>query len=81
MKTDFDIARSYVVAASAATVFQPEFNQFEPLTANQAWSLFFTAGRNDTALGDNPLLGQFFNNVLKAVMVAMVVSAFTFRYV
>lgn len=81
MKTDFDIVRSYVSAPSAVTVFNSEFNDFTPLTSNQAWSLFFTAGRDKTALGSNPELGNFFNNILKAVVVAVVVAAFTFRYI
>ena len=66
MKTDFDIARSYILTASEPTVFKPEFNTFATITANQAWSLFFTAGRNDAMLGSNPELGKFFNNILKA---------------
>ncbi|MFB2969818.1 hypothetical protein ACE1CD_12660 [Aerosakkonema sp. BLCC-F183] len=76
MKTDFDIARSYVCAA---TIFNPEFNNFANITANQAWSLFFTAGRDDAALGDNPEVGQFFNNVLIAVVTAVVAASFFFR--
>lgn len=75
-KTDFDFARSFVFAP---TVFNADFNNFAPLTANQAWSLFFTAGRNDAALDANPELGQLFNNVLKAVVLAFVAGAFVFR--
>lgn len=81
MRTDFDIAQSYIRAASAATVFKPEFNSFADITANQAWSLFFTAGRDDAALGSNPELGRLFNNILKASVFAIVVAAFTFRYI
>lgn len=80
MRTDFDIAQSYIRAASAATVFKPEFNSFADITANQAWSLFFTAGRDDAALGSNPELGKFFNNILKAVVVAVVVAGLAFHY-
>lgn len=80
MRTDFDIAQSYISTASAATVFKPEFNSFAGITANQAWSLFFTAGRDDTALGSNPELGKFFNNILKAVVVAVVVAGLAFHY-
>lgn len=81
MKTDFEIARSYISTASVATVFNQDFNNFSPLTSNQAWSLFFTAGRDDAALGSNPELGRFFNNILKASVFAIVVAAFTFRYI
>jgi hypothetical protein len=79
MKTDFDIARSYAAAPSA--VFNPDFNNFATISANQAWSLFFTAGRDDTLLGSNPELGQFFNNVLLATISAVVLGACYFRFV
>lgn len=79
MRTDFDIAQSYVSTVAAATVFKPEFNN-AGITVNQAWSLFFTAGRDDTALGSNPELGKFFNNILKAIVLAVIVAGFTFRY-
>ncbi len=29
------------------TIFRKTFNQFQPIDSNQAWSLFFTAGRQD----------------------------------
>ncbi|MCL1473717.1 hypothetical protein [Argonema antarcticum] len=76
MKTDFDIARSYV---SAATIFNSEFNTFANISANQAWALFFTAGRDDAALGDNPEVGAFFNNVLIAVVVSVIAGSFFLR--
>lgn len=75
-KTDFDVARSLVFAP---TVFNPDFNSFAPITANQAWSLFFTAGRDDAALDANPELGRLFNNILKAIVLTFVVGAFVFR--
>lgn len=78
MRTDFDIARSYV---SEAAVFNPEFNNFALITANQAWSLLLTAGRDEGALGDNPELGNFFNNILAAVVLGVAIAAFTFRYI
>lgn len=76
MKTDFDVIRSYV---PAATVFQADFNQFTTITANQAWSLFLTAGRDDKALGANPELGTLLNNTLIAVVSAVILGAFLFR--
>lgn len=78
MKTDFDIARSYRFAP--ATVFNPDFNNFAPITATQAWSLFFTAGKNDAVLGDNPELGQLFNNILIAIVVTVAFSSFVFAF-
>lgn len=75
-KTDFDITRSLVFAP---TVFNSDFNEFAPITANQAWSLFFTAGRSDAALDAHPELGRLFNNVLKAIVLTFVAGAFVFR--
>lgn len=75
-KTDFDIARTFVFVP---TVFNTDFNNFAPITANQAWSLFFTAGRNDAALDAHPELGRLFNNILKAVILSFVAGAFVFR--
>ena len=78
MKTDFDITRSYV---AAPTIFNADFNNFAPITANQAWSLFFTVGRDDAALGSNPELGRFFNNILLAIAVTVVLGGCFFRFV
>lgn len=77
MKTDFDIACSY--AAAPATVFNADFNNSAQITANQAWSLFFTAGRDDSALGNNPELGQFFNRVLFGSVLVVALSALVFQ--
>ncbi|GAC1505876.1 MAG: hypothetical protein NVS2B14_18010 [Chamaesiphon sp.] len=76
MKTDLDIARRLVFAP---TIFNPDFNNFAPITANQAWSLFFTAGRDDATLGDNPEIGRLFNNILLAVVSTFIVGAFIFH--
>ncbi|MBD0304893.1 MAG: hypothetical protein ICV85_22865 [Tolypothrix sp. T3-bin4] len=76
MRTDFDVASSYRFAP--ATVFNSEFNNFAPISANQAWSLFFTAGRDSETLGSNPELGKILNNVLLAVVSTFVLGAFTF---
>ncbi|MBW4649568.1 MAG: hypothetical protein KME06_12890 [Kastovskya adunca ATA6-11-RM4] len=76
MKTDFDIANRYVCLPA---VFRSDFNNFAPIATNQAWSLFFTAGRNDLLLGSNPELGQLFNNLLKAIVVSFIVGVFIFR--
>jgi hypothetical protein len=42
-------------------VFRPTFNNFETINVNQAWSLLFTSGEEDKALGFNPEAGRFFN--------------------
>lgn len=75
MKTDFTFDR---LNFFAPTVFNTDFNNFAPITANQAWSLFFTLGQDDAALGDNPEVGQFFNNILIASAVAFMVGVSIF---
>lgn len=69
MKTDLNIALSY--AGAPAAVFNPDFNDFARITANQAWSLFFTAGRVDGALGNNSEQGRFFNYILFGIVLAV----------
>jgi len=66
MKTDFDFPKKDLIGP---VVFRPDFNNFETINLNQAWSLFFTAGQNDKALGEQAELGNFFTNLLIAVVV------------
>lgn len=61
-----------------STVFNADFNNFAPITANQAWSLFFTFGQNDAALGDNPEVGRLFTNITIASVVAFILGASIF---
>jgi hypothetical protein len=61
------------------TVFREDFNQFAPLSATQAWSLFFTASKDDAALGSNPAAGQFWNSILFAVVAAGILGVFIFQ--
>lgn len=64
MKTDFDFPNKNLLGS---VVFRPDFNTpGETLTANQAWSLFFTAGQEDKALGLNAEAGRFFTRLLIA---------------
>jgi hypothetical protein len=68
MNTDFDIFQNKDLFVPV--VFRSDFNNFKPINANQAWSLFFTAGKEDKELGLNPEIGRFFTNLLIAVGVA-----------
>ncbi|WAS05065.1 hypothetical protein LQF76_13760 [Gloeomargaritales cyanobacterium VI4D9] len=65
MRTDFEFRNP---ALLGPVVFRPSFNQFETITATQAWSLFFTASQEDNALGYNPEIGRFLNGALFAVV-------------
>lgn len=68
MQTDFDYPKTELIGA---VVFRPEFNENNRLiNINQAWSLFFTGGNDENALGFNTELGSFFTNMLVAIVVA-----------
>jgi hypothetical protein len=60
-------------------VFRPDFNQFAPLSATQAWSMFFTASREDTALGFDTKSGQFWNNLVLAVVASGILGVLVFQ--
>jgi hypothetical protein len=64
MRTDFDFPKKDLLGP---VVFRPDFNNFETINVNQAWSLFFTAGKEDKVLGKNPELGKFFTYLLIAI--------------
>ena len=65
MRTDFEFRNP---ALLGPVVFRPSFNQFETITATQAWSLFFTASQEDNVLGYNPEIGRFLNGALFALV-------------
>lgn len=51
-------------------VFKPDFNHFKKINATQAWSLFFTGGRQGMALGLSSKTGRFYNLSLIAMIIA-----------
>jgi hypothetical protein len=76
MKTDFNFPNRDLIGP---VVFRPDFNsQAEVVTATQAWSLFFTAGREDKALSLNREAGWFFTNGLIAIVVTGTLWALLF---
>jgi hypothetical protein len=75
MRTDFDFPRKELLGP---VVFRPEFNDFQQINANQTWSLFFTAGQDDKALGQNAEFGKFFTYLLIALGVAGSIGASIF---
>jgi hypothetical protein len=77
MKTDFDFPKKDLIGT---VVFRPDFNSFETINVNQAWSLFFTAGQDDKGLGQDIELGRFFTNVLIAVGVTGSLWAIYFNH-
>ncbi len=48
-------------------VFQADFNNFEKINQNQAWSLFLTGGRNDKLIGKATLFGWLLTSILVAI--------------
>ncbi|MEB3308710.1 MAG: hypothetical protein VKJ02_00595 [Snowella sp.] len=64
MNADYDIYTNKDLFAPV--IFRSDFNNFEAINTNQAWSLFFTAGHEDKELGVNTELGKFFTNILIA---------------
>ncbi|NEQ25558.1 MAG: hypothetical protein F6K28_42155 [Microcoleus sp. SIO2G3] len=76
MTSDFDYPTNKDLLAPV--VFRSDFNNGEPITATQAWSLFFTVGQEDKALGFERELGRFFTNLLIAAGVTGTVWALIF---
>ncbi|PHM11130.1 hypothetical protein [Nostoc sp. 'Peltigera malacea cyanobiont' DB3992] len=75
MKTDFDYPKKNLIGP---VVFRPAFKNFEIINANQAWSLFFTAGQDDKGLGQEIEFGRFFTNLLIAIGVTGIIWAIYF---
>ncbi len=68
MNSDLDMYNNKDLLAPI--VFSSEFNNFERINANQAWSLFFTAGKEDQKLGSNPEAGRFLTYMLVGIGIA-----------
>ncbi len=79
MNSDFDIFQNKDLFAPV--VFRADFNNFEQINANQAWSLFLTAGNEDKKLGFEPEIGRFFTNLLIAIGVTGSIWGFVFTHV
>jgi hypothetical protein len=75
MTTDFDFSNQDLFGA---VIFRPDFNRAETINANQAWSLFFTAGQEDKKLGFNAEAGRLFTNLLTAIVVSGVIGGAIF---
>ncbi len=73
MKTDFDFPAADLIGPVA---FRPDFNNStESLNATQSWSLFFTGGKADNALGFEPELGRFFTFAAIGIAAASIMSS------
>lgn len=78
MRTDFDFPQTDLLGP---VVFRPDFNNFEKINVNQAWSLFFSGGQDDKKLGRGTEFGRFFTNLLLAIGVTGTLWAIYFNHV
>lgn len=76
MTTDFDFHNPELFGPVA---FRPEFNNFQKINATQAWSLLFTASREDKALGFSVTTGKFFTYSLMATALFSVLGVVIFH--
>jgi hypothetical protein len=74
--TDVDLTNPFILSP---IIFRPGFNHFEKINATQAWSLFFTRGKKDKALGLSFTVGRFYNLSLIATVIAGILWIFLFR--
>ncbi|AFY71727.1 hypothetical protein Pse7367_3491 [Thalassoporum mexicanum PCC 7367] len=62
-----------------AVAFREDFNNFTPINATQAWSLFFTGSKEDYAIGLSDQAGQFWTQSLIGVVAAGVLGVIVFQ--
>lgn len=78
MNSDFDIYNNKDLFAPV--VFRSDFNNFQKINVNQAWSLFFTVGNEDKELGFEPEVGKFFTNLLMAIVISGIIGGVVFTH-
>ncbi|ELS30247.1 MULTISPECIES: hypothetical protein [Pseudanabaena] len=76
METKFDFSGENLFKPIA---FREDFNQFARLSETQAWSLFFTASREDSALGFSRAAGRFWTGLLVATVVEAILGVTIFQ--
>jgi hypothetical protein len=76
METKFDFSGKNLFTP---IVFRDDFNQFARLSETQAWSLFFTASREDNALGFDRAVGRFWTGLVVASIVEAVIGIVIFQ--
>ena len=78
METIFDFSGENLFTPIA---FREDFNQFARLSETQAWSLFFTASREDNALGFKRAVGRFWTGLVVAVVIESILGIIIFHTV
>jgi len=76
METKFDFSGKNLFTPIA---FREDFNQFARLSETQAWSLFFTASREDNALGFSRTAGRFWTSLVVATVVEAILGVVIFH--
>lgn len=76
METKFDFNSQNLFKPIA---FREDFNQFARLSQTQAWSMFFTASREDNALGFKKAVGRFWTGLLIAAIVESILGVTIFQ--
>jgi len=76
METKFDFSGANLFTP---IVFREDFNQFARLSETQAWSMFFTASREDNALGFSKTAGMFWTGLVIASVVEAILGATIFQ--
>lgn len=76
METKFDFSGKNLFTPIA---FREDFNQFARLSETQAWSMFFTASREDNALGFGRTAGRFWTGLVVAAVVESIIGIVIFQ--
>lgn len=76
METKFEFSGQALFTPIA---FREDFNQFARLSETQAWSLFFTASREDNALGFSRSAGRFWTGLVVAAIVESIIGIVIFQ--
>jgi hypothetical protein len=78
MNADYDMPTTQNILTPV--IFRSDFNNFKSISGNEAWSLFFSGGKQDKRFGLNPESGRFFTNLLIAIAVTGGLWAFFFSH-
>jgi hypothetical protein len=76
METKFEFSGKNLFTPIA---FREDFNNFAKISETQAWSMFFTASREDNALGFSRSAGRFWTGLVVATVVEAILGVTIFQ--
>ncbi|MBD2186858.1 hypothetical protein [Pseudanabaena mucicola] len=76
METKFEFSGKNLFTPIA---FREDFNNFAKISETQAWSMFFTASREDNALGFSRSAGRFWTGLVIATVVEAILGVTIFQ--